>query len=273
VTRALIFDSGVGGVSVLDAIADAGLALTLDYAADNAWLPYGEKPDADLRARTPALIAALAREFAPDVIVVACNTASTIVLAETRAAVSAPVVGVVPPVKPAAAMSRSGVIGLLATEATIARPYTDDLIQRFARGATVIRVAATQLVACAEAKLAGRVPDDAAISAAVSDLFEAPHGAELDVVALACTHFPHLREELEARAPRQVVWLDSGAAIAQRVRQVSGCGVGATRARCVAFTAANAARPLAGAFAARGFSEFAEIGPAPDFRQLCIRGP
>jgi glutamate racemase len=272
VTRALIFDSGVGGLSVLDAMVEAGLAITIDYAADNAWLPYGAKSDADLRARTPSLIRALTRTLRPDIVVLACNTASTIVLPETRAAIPMPVVGVVPPIKPAAARSRSGVIGLLATEATIGRSYTNDLIQSFAGTATLISVAATPLVSCAEAKLAGVQPDPAAIVAAISALFEAPRGGELDVVALACTHFPLLREELAARAPRPVLWLDSGEAVARRVQAVSGCPRGRVETHRAAFTDARAAGPLAGAFAARGFSEFCAIGPTPDF-SLALHSP
>ncbi|HRE45799.1 MAG TPA: aspartate/glutamate racemase family protein, partial [Terricaulis sp.] len=130
--RVLVFDSGVGGLSVLDALAASGAGYELDYAADNAWLPYGLKSDAQLRARVPALLASLAEQWAPDLIVIACNTASTIALDAVRAAVDVPVVGVVPPVKPAAAQSKTGVIGLLATPATVRRTYTDDLIAQFA---------------------------------------------------------------------------------------------------------------------------------------------
>ena len=113
--RVLVFDSGVGGLSVFDAIAASGHAFELDYAADNAWLPYGLKSDEALRARVPALLSRLVEQWAPDAVVVACNTASTIALAEVRAALSVPVVGVVPPIKPAAALTKTGTIGLLAT--------------------------------------------------------------------------------------------------------------------------------------------------------------
>ena len=101
--RVLVFDSGVGGLSVLDAIVASGHALEIDYAADNAWLPYGLKSDEQLRERVPALLSALVAQWAPEIVVVACNTASTIVLDQVRAALKTPVVGVVPPIKPAAA--------------------------------------------------------------------------------------------------------------------------------------------------------------------------
>ncbi|MBL8548882.1 MAG: glutamate racemase [Hyphomonadaceae bacterium] len=254
--RALVFDSGVGGLSVADAMA--GLALTIDYAADNAWLPYGAKSDAELRTRCPALIAALAAQLSPDVIVVACNTASTIALDAVRAAVPQPVVGVVPPIKPAAAMTGSGVIGLLATPATVRRAYTDDLIARFAADAHVVRFGSTALVAAAEAKLAGGAPDAGAVAEAIAGLFLAPRGEEIDVVALACTHFPLLAEELRTAAPRKVAWLDSGAAIARRVAEVSGCGAGSVQAARAVFTGPLTAALQRNAFERRGFSHFAQ---------------
>ncbi len=259
--RALVFDSGVGGLSVLDAIVDAGLAVDLDYAADNAWLPYGEKPDAALAARVPRLIRALVDEWAPDAVVVACNTASTIALDAVRAAVSIPVIGVVPPIKPAAAATKTGVIGLLATPATVARPYTDELVARFAPNMTVIRFGSTALVGAAERALAGEGVDRRAVDEAIEALFAHPRGGELDVVALACTHFPLLRDALAAAAPRPVVWLDSGAAIARRLQAVLGIGEGAARLRRAAFTAPADAR-LWKAFEARGFGARARIDPS-----------
>ena len=258
--RALLFDSGVGGLSVLDAIVDAGLAVDLDYAADNAWLPYGSKPDAALVQRVPALIAALVREWTPDAVVIACNTASTIALAAVRDAVSIPVVGVVPPIKPAAAATKTGVIGLLATPATVARPYVDDLIAKFAADKTVVRFGSTALVGAAERALAGAPVDKSALAEAIAGLFEAPHGDRIDVVALACTHFPLLAAELAAAAPRAVTWLDSGAAIAARLKTVADLGEGQARLRRAGFT--GAMEPgLWSAFEGRGFSARAVIGP------------
>lgn len=259
--RALVFDSGVGGLSVLDAIVNAGLAVDLDYVADNAWLPYGEKPDAALVARVPALIRALVDEWAPDAVVIACNTASTIALDAVRAAIALPVIGVVPPIKPAAEATKSGVIGLLATPATVARPYTDELIAKFAPDKTVIRFGSTALVGAAERVLAGEDLDQSAVDEAICALFGPPRGGDLDVVALACTHFPLLRAALAAAAPRPVAWLDSGAAIARRLQVVLLLPEGAVRLRRAGFTAAAGAR-LWRAFEARGFSARARIGDA-----------
>ncbi len=263
--RVLVFDSGVGGLSVLDAIAASGNALELDYAADNAWLPYGLKSDADLRARVPVLLARLTEQLAPDAVVVACNTASTIALDAVRAALPVPVVGVVPPIKPAAALTRTGVIGLLATPATVQRAYTDDLIAQFAADRGVIRFGSAALVEAAERKLRGKAVDKTAVAEAMNGLFGTRGGDQIDVVALACTHFPLLAQELAAAAPRPCAWLDSGAAIARRVAHVLSTEPGAARMRRAGFTDVGTARTLFAAFELRGFSAFAQIGGPPAF--------
>jgi glutamate racemase len=263
--RVLVFDSGVGGLSVFDAIAASGHALELSYAADNAWLPYGLKSDAALKARVPALLSALVKQWAPDTVVVACNTASTIALEDVRAALSIAVVGVVPPIKPAAALTKTGTIGLLATPATVRRAYTDDLIAQFAPDKTVVRFGSAALVEAAEQKLRGEAPDPSAITEAIDGLFGASGGANIDVVAVACTHFPLLAQELAAAAPPAVTWLDSGAAIARRVVQVLGAEAGETRARHVGFTDMEHANGLAPTLRARGFAGVTRIGEAPDF--------
>lgn len=264
--RVLVFDSGVGGLSVLDAIAASGHAFVLDYAADNAWLPYGLKTDEQLRARVPALLSRLVEEWAPEAVVVACNTASTIALDQVRAALSIPVVGVVPPIKPAAAQTQTGVIGLLATPATVQRAYTNDLITQFADGKRVIRFGSTALVEAAERKLRGEPVDNSAIDEAINGLFGAPGGADIDVVALACTHFPLLATELAAAAPRQCLWMDSGAAIARRLANVLIAEAGTPRVQRAAFTSGDGARALLRAFEARGFSDFSHIADAPSFQ-------
>ncbi|WP_325059113.1 glutamate racemase [Vitreimonas sp.] len=270
--RVLVFDSGVGGLSVFDAVAASGHALELDYAADNAWLPYGLKSDAELRARVPALLQRLVDQWAPDAVVVACNTASTIALDAVRERLAIPVVGVVPPIKPAAALTRTGVIGLLATPATVRRAYTSDLIAQFAADKRVVRFGSAALVEAAERKLRGEPFDPAALAEAMEGLFGAPGGAEIDVIALACTHFPLLAPELAQAAPRPVVWLDSGEAIARRVANVLIAAPGNARIGRAGFTDARGARELYLAFRTRGFASFAEIGAAPGFEAAAIVG-
>ena len=271
--RVLVFDSGVGGLSVLDAIAAFGHAMELDYVADNAWLPYGLKSDAELRARVPMLLQSMAEQWRPEAVVVACNTASTIALDEIRAVMAIPVVGVVPPIKPAAALTQTGVIGLLATPATVRRAYTDDLIAQFAADKTVVRYGSAALVEAAEQKLRGEAPNGAALREAIAGLFHAPGGAEMDVVALACTHFPLLTQELAAAAPRAARWLDSSEAIARRVAHVLSADTGPARVHRAGFTDASAARALYPAFLMRGFAAFAEIGAGPSFAAALLSDP
>lgn len=266
--RVLIFDSGVGGLSVLDAIARAGLGVELNYCADTAWLPYGAKADAEVAARVPLLLQSVAGKWDIDLVVIACNTASTIALEGARALLRQPIVGVVPPIKPAAAASQSGTIGLLATPATVRRAYTRALITQFAADKTVVSVGATALVEAAEAKLRGRTPDRAVIAATLEEMFAAPGGENIDVVALSCTHFPLLLEELEAAAPRAVKWIDSGAAIARRVRDLLQPSEGVARAARAAFTDLQSAQQLQPAFAQRGFSELLHLQPEAPFSLL-----
>lgn len=272
VKRVLVFDSGVGGLSVFDAIAASGAEVELDYMADNAWLPYGLKTDAELRARVPALLHSMTQQWAPDLVVVACNTASTIALDTVRAALTIPVVGVVPPIKPAAALTRTGVIGILATPATVRRAYTNDLIAQFAPDKRVIRFGSAALVAAAEQKLRGEPVDKSAIAEAIEGLFGAPGGGELDVVALACTHFPLLDKELADAAPRACVWLDSGDAIARRVTSVLIAPAGAPSVRRAGFTDAGVIDALRPALEARGFSTYAQIGASPAFDAFPLVG-
>jgi glutamate racemase len=220
--HALVFDSGVGGLSVLREIAALLPQLRLTYAADNAAFPYGKKTETELVARVSAVIGALVEATAPDIVVIACNTASTTALAAVRQFLAVPVIGVVPAIKPAAAASRSRVIGLLGTKTTVASAYTAALIKQFADGCTVLTCGSPELVEAAERKLQGQPPGDAEIAAAVAHLFGQPDGDRLDTVVLGCTHFPLLAEELAAAAPHQVAWMDSGAAIARRVATILG---------------------------------------------------
>jgi glutamate racemase len=270
--RVLVFDSGVGGLSVMDAIAASGMALELDFLADAAWLPYGLKPDEDVAARVPQLIAAIAAEWSPDLVVIACNTASTIALAGTRAALpNTAVVGVVPPIKPAAAATQTGTIAVLATPATVRRQYTQDLIAQFAADKTVIKVGSSELVREAEKKLRGLPVDKAAIAAVADTMFGSPGGENIDVVALSCTHFPLLAEELAQAAPRSCQWVDSGQAIARRIRTLLSPEEGAAVARRAGFTDARAAHDLNAAFSARGFNSFAEISAVSPFISAPLR--
>lgn len=213
----LFFDSGVGGLSVLAPTRALLPDAPLVYAADSAGFPYGTRSEGEIAARVPALLGRLAERYKPRLIVIACNTASTIALAHVRAALDVPIVGTVPAIKPAAELSRTRVIGVLGTQATVRQPYVDDLTARFAADCTVLRHGSAELVQLAEGKLRGEAADRAAYRAVLDGLFAQPGGARIDVIVNACTHFPLVVDELAAAAPSPVQFVDGGPGIARRV--------------------------------------------------------
>lgn len=256
----LVFDSGVGGLSILEALQARLPGQRYVYACDNAAFPYGPKPEAELVERVHAVLDALLARFDPRLVVVACNTASTVALPRLRSHYALPIVGVVPAIKPAAQHSRTRIIGLLATPGTVSRPYTEQLIRDFAADCQVIRVGSSELVVQAERKLRGE-PVDASL---LRELLQPIVDGGADTVVLGCTHFPLLLEELQAAAGRQLQWIDSGEAIARRVQSLLGESEAGTPPAppLAAFTridvAVEALRP---ALTSRGFSavEFVSV--------------
>jgi glutamate racemase len=212
----LIFDSGIGGLSVLDPIRRLLPHAPVVYAADSAGFPYGTKSAAEIAARVPALLGRLAERYDPSLIVIACNTASTIALDAVRAALDLPIVGTVPAIKPAAAQSRTRTIGVLGTDATIVQPYVDRLAAEFASDCTIIRHGSAVLVERAEAKLRGEATDPADYARILDGLLSRPGGAAIDTIVLACTHFPLVRDELSAAAARPLTFVDGNDGIARR---------------------------------------------------------
>ena len=215
--HALIFDSGVGGLTVSADIRKRLPRLQQTYAADDTFRPYGEKTDAQLKARLPGLLWTLCETAQVDLAVIACNTASTAALGEIRAALDIPIIGVVPAVKPAAGLTKTGRFAILGTPGTVRRDYVNNLIKDFATDKEVVLHGSTRLVTLAEDKLAGRKVDMTALTREVAPLFDK---ADVDTVVLACTHFPLLKEELAAASPPDIQWIDSGEAIARRTETV-----------------------------------------------------
>jgi len=212
----LFFDSGIGGLSVLAPTRALLPTAPIVYAADNAGFPYGKKSDSELASRVPALLGRLVERFQPRLAVIACNTASTIALEHVRLALDVPVVGTVPAIKPAAEISKTRVIGVLGTEATVRQPYVDDLTATFAADCMIVRHGSPELVELAEAKLAGDEVSVDAVRAAAQPMFDAPQGNRIDTVVLACTHFPLLNEELRSAFPH-IDYVDGGRGIARRI--------------------------------------------------------
>lgn len=244
-TRALVFDSGVGGLTIAREIRRAAPDWQVDYAADSGFFPYGLKTDDELRARLPGLCSALVKHAGAELLVVACNTASTLSLTDIRAATSVPVVGAVPAIKPAAALTRTGVIGVLATPGTIRRTYLDDLERQFARGVTVIRRGSSGLVEVAERWARGEAVDPALVDAAVRPMFAQPRGDEIDVVVLACTHFPLIAEEIRRACGPHVRLIDSGEAVARQALRVAPSASDASPGEPVAYVTGGAANRAA----------------------------
>lgn len=217
----LLFDSGVGGLSVLAEVRKVLPAAPVIYAADNAGLPYGGKTEAEIAARVSGLLGRMTERFRPRLVCIACNTASTIALAMVRDVLEVPIVGTVPAIKPAAALTRSGVIGLLGTAATIRQGYVDRLEAEFAADKLLLRHAAPELVSAAEAKLRGEPVDPAVFARAAEGLRRQPRGAEIDTVVLACTHFPLVADELGEAFGPGVGFVDGAAGIARRIAHLT----------------------------------------------------
>jgi glutamate racemase len=252
----LIFDSGVGGLTVYREVAKARPDAAYVYVADDAGFPYGNQPEAVLVARVTEIIGKAIAEHAPDLVVVACNTASTLALAELRARFSVPLVGTVPAIKPACAQSQTKRIAVLGTQATVSREYTRTLIREFAAGCDVALVGSSHLASFAEAELAGTPVADAAIKAEITGCFVEADARRTDTVVLACTHYPLLTARFRVVAPWPVEWLDPAPAIARRVAdlmrdRLPGAPPGPPR---IIFTSGRTPSPaLAKALAGYGF--------------------
>jgi len=219
--RILTFDSGLGGLTVFREIAKLVPVADHFYAADDAGFPYGDWAADDLVWRVVAVMRRLVAEFDPQVVCIACNTASTLVLPHLRAAFpDLPFVGTVPAIKPAAGRSRSQMISVLATPGTVMRDYTRDLVQAFAAHCRVELVGSKNLARIAEDFMHGRPVSDEAIAAEIARCFVQDGARRTDEIVLACTHYPLLTAHFERLAPWPVEWIDPAPAIARRVEFV-----------------------------------------------------
>jgi glutamate racemase len=213
----LFFDSGVGGLSVLGPTQALLPNAPIVYAADSAGYPYGKRTEAEIASRVPALLGRLVERFRPRLVVIACNTASTIALDHARSALDVPIVGTVPAIKPAAEVSKTRVIGVLGTEATVRQPYVDHLAAKFAADCTIIRHGSPELVEIAERKLRGEPFTPEEVEEAVGPLWSSEEADEMDTIVLACTHFPLIADEIQAAIGPPVALVDGGPGIARRI--------------------------------------------------------
>jgi glutamate racemase len=244
--RALVFDSGLGGLSVLAEIRRLRPDIEIVYAADDAAFPYGRLSEAALIARVETVMARLIGEIEPDIVVVACSTASTLALPPLRAAYPRlPFVGTVPAIKPAAAASRSRLISVLATRGTVARDYTHDLVREHAANCEVTLVGSPLLAVIAERVMRDEAVDEAEIAREIAPCFVEREGRRTDQIVLACTHFPLIADRIERLSPWPVGFVDPAPAIARRLDALIGAprpGRPASREGAVIFTSGD--KPL-----------------------------
>ncbi len=226
----LVLDSGLGGLTVFREVVVARPDARYVYMADDAAFPYGDVDEDRLIARVCAVVSGAIADHSPDLVVIACNTASTLALKELRARFSVPFVGTVPAIKPACAQSKSGQVTVLGTRATVGREYTRALIREFAGGCAVSLVGSPVLAGFAEAELSGAAVDDADIVREIKPCFVDEVGRRTDTVVLACTHYPLLIDRFRRLAPWPVSWLDPAPAIARRVADLLHARPPATQA-------------------------------------------
>jgi glutamate racemase len=224
-----VFDSGLGGLTVLREIVRARPDAHYVYVADDAFFPYGHHSEDQIIARVVPLIGELISAHDPDLVVIACNTASTLVMSHLRAEYEVPFVGTVPAIKPACASSKTKRVSVLGTKGTVKREYTRALIRDFAQGCEVTLVGSADLASLAEAALSGVDVGDAEIAAELAPCFVGngeDGSVRTDTVVLACTHYPLLMDWLVRLAPWPVDWIDPAPAIARRVADLLGPATG-----------------------------------------------
>ena len=218
----LVFDSGLGGLTVLGRTTQACPGSHIVYAADDAGFPYGRLSEDELVIRVLVVMERLIARFHPDLAVIACNTASTLVLPALRARYSIPFVGTVPAIKPACESSLTKRVTVLATPGTVKRDYTQALIRDFAGDCHVTLVGSTRLAPLVEAVMAGETVPDEDFAAEIAPAFVREAGERTDTVVLACTHYPLVLERLKKVAPWPVRWIDPAPAIARRLSSLIG---------------------------------------------------
>jgi glutamate racemase len=250
----LVFDSGIGGLSVLAAARQRLPDTRFVYVADDAAFPFGNWEEPALRDHIVALMSSLIAEHRPAAVVIACNTASTLVLPPLRERFSIPFVGTVPAIKPAAERTKTGVVAVLATPGTMRRDYTRGLIQSFAQSCHVRLVGAPELARIAEARMRGEAIDRDAVGEQITPAFVELDGNRTDIVVLACTHYPFLADIFAELAPWPVAWLDPAPAIARRLAAViENTGVARSGEGIAIFTSGKPApQPIAQLLAEHG---------------------
>lgn len=213
----LIFDSGIGGLSVLKEMRIILPSVRYIYVADDAAFPYGAWEEQALLSRMTKLFGRLIEKYSPGMIVIGCNTASTLAIEHLRQNFPDEIfVGTVPAVKPAAERTQSGLVTILATPGTVKRQYTRNLIKQYATKCHVRLVGSENLAELAENYMRTGFVDEDVVQAEIAPCFVEKEGKRTDIVVLACTHYPFLANRFRKTAPWPVDWIDTCEAIARR---------------------------------------------------------
>ncbi len=209
------FDSGIGGLPYLHWVRNVYPGISCSYLADRANFPYGQKPINDLVSLIIDAMARYLEAVHPSLVVVACNTASVTSLQALRDHFDVPFVGVVPAIKPAAALSRKRSIGLLATRRTVEDPYTDNLVRLFADGYLVERFAGVDIVDFVENRLLDAEPDE--VERVIGPALRHFGEKNIDTLVLGCTHFLHIKETLVKAFGPEIEIVDSLEGVGKQV--------------------------------------------------------
>lgn len=252
----LIFDSGLGGLSLIPAIRKSQPERHLIYMADNALFPYGDLSEDDLSSRLVILFKEVLNKQNISTVVIACNTASTVTLEILREEFPLPFVGTVPAIKPACTMTQTGLVSVLATPGTVSRGYTQQLIKDFARGVEVTLHGSAALAKMTEDKLSGKAVDLGLLAQEIEPVFRTGEKGKTDVVVLGCTHYPLMKDEMISASPWPVTFLDTSEAIARRLGAICSPNVHTKNEMADRVILTQEGAHLTGVFKTFGFEEF-----------------
>lgn len=226
-----ILDSGIGGLSVFNEVRKALPYESIAYFGDSAWCPYGER-DADEIIRRVVTVTDFLLSIHCKIIVIACNSATIAAVEALRASYPVPFVGMEPGIKPAAVMSKTGTIGVLATEASLAGDKFHRLINDHGKGVNIITRPCPNFVNLVERGELSSPKARAIVEEELAPLIN----ANADVLVLGCTHYPFLRPLIEEVAGPNVTVMDTGVAVAHRVNHFIPGDVVPTKPNYTIFT-------------------------------------
>lgn len=210
-----VFDSGVGGLSILSEIHQLLPNETTIYVADQAFMPYGSKTKEELTERAEKIIRFFTNKGAKAVII-ACNTATVAAIKQMRKEFDLPILGVVPVIKTVSEATKTGIVAVFATPATSKSEYLEELIKEFAKDKTVLAIGETHL----EDLIEEGETDSEEVMGILNKELKPLLKKNVDAIALGCTHYPFIKNQIQTIVGKNVLVADSGGAVARRLKQV-----------------------------------------------------